>query len=317
MDPILATILLFIGLILIMRFVFFRTSESAETEAQSRIRDVIQKAQLDEAPEITSDEEKAERQLPFADSLARTLSTSSTIQGEEGKDFMSRLNRNLVRAGMASKYTAEQALASAIMLWLTGFVLAVLILLSGALPKLFAILVFFIMVYYPFSKLRSAIQNRQDTIAAEIPFFIQQLYMAISSGNTNIDGAIERVARNNEKDSFNSIVAEEFGQAHIEYRLNLKSMEDAIRDVGYRTGVISVENLCEAIVQGLRTGTPMQEVLLAYSAQAQEMWKQDIRSFKNRKEPLITIGVVTTMFGAFIIMVTPMLVGLTDSLTNL
>jgi hypothetical protein len=46
------------------------------------------------------------------------------------------------------------------------------------------------------------------------------------------------------------------------------------------------------------------------------MWRQDIRNFKNRKEPLVTIGVVIAMFGAFIIMISPILIGLLETLSG-
>lgn len=311
MSALLATLLLFIGLLIIIRFFFFRGAESSQSEAEAKIKEMIEKSNIDQDVEVKKEEK--EKGSPIVDRLAWSLKNSSSFQNEEGKSLMSKLDIALVRAGMRNKYSPEQALATAILIWLAGFGIAVFAILAG-LPKLLAAGILIAMVIYPPYKLKESIGNRQDKIASEIPFFIQQLYMAISSGNTNIDGAIKKVAENNERDNFDSILSREFNQAQIEYSLGAKTTEQALRDIGYRTGVISVENLCEALIQGLRTGVPIQETLREYSGQAQEMWRQDIRNFKNKKEPLVTVGVVISMFGAFIIMISPILIGLFQTL---
>lgn len=315
MGSLLIAILLFAGLLLILRFILIKGDERSETEAELKIKDILSKNKL-EAPKDSQEKEEKEDSMPIVDRLAWSLKNSSSFQNEEGKSFLSRLDINLVRAGLREKYSPEQALSLAIIIWVLGFVLAVSSITVLGMPRLFGAVFLVVFLIYPFNKLQSTIKDRQDKIAAEIPFFIQQLYMAISSGNTNIDGAIKRVALNSDKDGFDSILAKEFNQAQIEYSLGAKTTEEALRDIGYRTGVTSVENLCEALIQGLRTGTPIQDTLKEYSAQAQEMWRQDIRNFKNRKEPLVTIGVVIAMFGAFVIMISPILIGLLETLSG-
>jgi pilus assembly protein TadC len=316
MGSFLIALFLFIGLLLILRFILLRGEERSETEAELKIKDILSRNEL-QAPK-GSEEEKEEKKesLPIINRLAWSLKNSASFQNEEGKSFLSRLDMNLVRAGLREKYTPEQALSLAIVIWVLGFVVAVSSITVVGLPRLFGAVFLILFFIYPFNKLQSTIRERNYKIAAEIPFFIQQLYMAISSGNTNIDGAIKRVSLNSERDGFDSILAKEFNQAQIEYSLGAKTTEEALRDIGYRTGVTSVENLCEALIQGLKTGTPIQETLSEYSAQAQEMWRQDMRNFKNKKEPLVTIGVVIAMFGAFIIMIAPILIGLLDTLTG-
>ena len=142
---------------------------------------------------------------------------------------------------------------------------------------------------------------RQDNIRREVPFFIQQLYMTMSSGMTVIDDAILRVAKTSEDDPYDNILAREFARAQTEYRLGGLDREQALRGVSRRTGVSSVENLVEAIIQGLRTGADMSYVLGEYASQARRMWVQDMRTFKAKKEPLVTLGVILTMFGALLL----------------
>jgi pilus assembly protein TadC len=316
MGSLFIALILFIGLLLILRFILIKGDERSETEAELKIKDILSKNQLQAPEDSPEKKEEKKESMPIIDRLAWSLKNSASFQNEEGKSFLSRLDISLVRAGLREKYTPEQALSLALIIWSLGFILAISSITIIGLPRLFGVVFLVLFFIYPFNKLKSTIKDRQDQIAAEIPFFIQQLYMAISSGNTNIDGAIKRVALNSEKDGFDSILAKEFNQAQIEYSLGAKTTEEALRDIGYRTGVTSVENLCEALIQGLRTGTPIQETLKEYSAQAQEMWRQDIRNFKNRKEPLVTIGVVIAMFGAFIIMISPILIGLLETLSG-
>ena len=310
------------GLLILFRDRWIVSAERAQTEAQRRFEDIMEKNQADplRAPEASEEilsAEELQEQSPTVRRIAAALDKSSLFDDEEGQSFLQSLERWLVQAGMRERFAPTQALAYMLSIWVIG-ILALIVMnwIISLPPMLFAAFILAVILYPPLS-LRSAIRNRQDIIAAEVPFFIQQIYMTLSTGMATIDDAIVRVAASAEEDPYDSYLSQEFAQAQIEYRLGSKTFEEAIREIGPRTGVLSVENLCEAIVQGYRTGAEMEKTLLDYSDQAQEMWRQDIRAYKNRKEPIVTIGMVISMFGAFIIWATPLLVDFIDSFSNI
>lgn len=306
------------GLLILFRDRWRAGSRRAQTEAQKRFEYLLEQ-NVDDGP-LASDEpqsaEDLQHQSPTVRRIAEALDRSELFNDEEGQNALQTLERWLVQAGMRERFAPTQAIAYTLSIWSLGIVTTILFDIIVGIPTVLFLIFVGLILLYPPLYLRSAIKTRQDSIAAEVPFFIQQIYMTLSTGAATIDDAIVRVASTAEEDPYNSYLAQEFGQAQVEYRLGSKSFEEAVREIGYRTGVMSVENLCEAIVQGYKTGASMENVLLEYSSQAQEMWRQDIRAYKNRKEPIVTIGMVISMFGAFVIWGTPLLVEFINSFSG-
>jgi Flp pilus assembly protein TadB len=316
-SPILMTLLLMVALYIGARSFLTRGRIEAESEAEERMRQILAAERLGEIPEASRQELASRRRTTITDRVARWIGSSSLFQEDEGRTFLERLDEWLLQAGIRNRYTPEQALAFAMTIWALGVGLPILLKLLVGLPAFVFLPAVVFFALYPPLKLRSLITERQDAIRAEIPFFIGQLYMALSSGMATIDEAIVRVARTAEEDPYESILSREFAQAQVEYRLGGRDMETALRGISARTGVSSVENLVEALVQGLRTGTEMQRVLLEYSDTAREMWRQDMRVYKNRKQPMVTMGLVITMFGAFIIFAVPLMIQVFQTLGGL
>ena len=315
-QSLLFTLCLVAGLLILFRDRWLRGRERSKSEAQERLEHLIGQENLGGEPGDPGEaEEELQQRSVMVRKLAERLDDSRLFDDEEARSFMDNLERWLIQAGWRDRFTPTQALAYALTLWSLGIGIPLALALVGALPNVVLVMLVVFSALYPPLKLRSAINDRKDIVRAEVPFFIQQLYMTLSTGMATIDEAIVRVARTSEEDPYDSVLAREFGQAQVEYRLGARTFEEAIRDVGRRTGVLSVENLCEAMIQGYRTGTEMDRILLEYSNQAQEIWRQDMRNYKNRKEPMVTIGLVITMFGAFIIWASPMVVEITQTLS--
>lgn len=313
-SPLVISLLLMTALFIAARSYLARGFEQAETEAERRMRELLSEEELGEAPERRPE---ARRKPGMSERLAAWIAARPILQQEEGRSFMERLEGWLFQAGLRSRYTPEQALAHAISVWTIGVGGLIFLRIGIGLPSAIFLPAALFFAAYPPLKLRAEIHERQDKIRAEIPFFIQQLYMALSSGMSTIDEAIRRVARTAEEDPYESILAREFAQAQMEYRVGGKSVEEALRGISHRTGVTSVENLVEALIQGLRSGTEMRQVLLEYSDQAREMWRQDMRIYQNRKQPLVTLGLVITMFGGVIIWAVPLLIQMMQTLSGM
>lgn len=303
-----APLIFVIGLGMIVYYQIKSRGDRVERQAEERVRAIIQRDLTDDEEKIETD--KRSRFAPLVDKVSGRIQGSDQLRNEEGRHFMQWLDRQLTVAGLRDQYTPERALAIALLVWGFGVGGSLLLYYVLGLPVWMTVLGAVFFALYPPLKLKALRNERQDTLKAEVPFFIQQLYMALSSGMITIDEAIAQVSRSAKEDPYESLLSDEFGRAHTEYRLGGVDREVALRAISNRTGVMSVENLIEALIQGLRTGAPLDRVLAEYAGQARELWRQDMRTYKNRKEPLITLCLVLTMFGAFIIFSTPMLISL-------
>jgi pilus assembly protein TadC len=314
-SPFFISLLVMLGMFILLRSVFSHGKQQADTAASKRMKDLLESDALGEMPE---EQVKVKQDRSIVNFLTRRLETSKTLQEPDGKNFMLWLKIQLTQAGLDNKYTPEHALAIALSIWTFGIGLPLLSLfiLPGA-PIVLLLLAIVFFALYPILKLRQLVSSRKDSIEADIPFFINDLYMSLSTGMTTIDQAIIRVARTAEEDPYESVLAQEFARAQTEYSMGNKSLQQSLRDVGTRTGVISVENLCEALIQGDRTGTELTVVLRDYSKQAQEMWRQAMRNYKNKATPKITLGMVVTMFGGVIIFATPFIIGIIETFSNI
>jgi Flp pilus assembly protein TadB len=313
-NPLLYTLLFIIGLLLISRRWWLYSATESENEAQARVESLLEKGNLEDISNL-KDEEKVKKSS-LLETLAEKLDQSRILQNEEGRTFLENMERWLIQAGLRNQFNPTQAISYALSIWALGIGIPLIMTLLGILPVILMVPICIISAAYPPLKLRSAINERQDVIKAEVPFFIQQLHMILSTGMATIDEAIVRLSTTSKEDPYDSVLAAEFAQAQVEYRLGAKTFEVAVRDVGFRSGVPAVENLCEAMIQGYKTGSEMDQILLEYSAKAQETWRQDMRALKNKKEPLVTLGLVITMFGAFTIWATPLLNDLINSFTG-
>lgn len=321
MSPLLATFLLILGFSLFAHYLITQALRHSETEAERRVRKLIRE-ELEgtqfELPQEQEEKPKKKRREGAAsvNALASRLERWQLLHQGEGKTFLEWLDEQLIVAGIRDKMTPYQALAAALLVWAAGVIFPTFLAIAGVLPKVLYAIVVILFALYPPLKLRQLKAARQDQLKMELPVFIQQLRMMLSTGMTTIDDAIARVVRNTKLDPYDSELAREFEQAQIEYRLGGVPREDALLRIGERTQVPSVRSLVDVIITGIRTGAPMENVLAEYGHQAQETWRQDSRAYMARKEPLITIGVVITMFGGFILFAAPLVLNLIQTLSS-
>ena len=109
----------------------------------------------------------------------------------EGRNLISMLERELSMAGMRTeRFGPYQALAFTTMIWGVSLVVPTFAYASGAAPVYLAIPLCAFGLAYPVLKLRSAKAKRRQAIEREIPRFIRQLSMALSSRQVTLPDAI-------------------------------------------------------------------------------------------------------------------------------
>lgn len=320
------TLGLMLGLFLILHEVIKSSLFRNNSDARKRLQDILSQSReygdnLEADVKSARKQRKSPTKSAFQNLHARLtgrLRGSDRLRSGEGNEAISWLTYQLQIAGLADRYDPYEAIALTLLVWGFGIGISVFLIISKSLPMLLPLVMMVFFVAYPLLKLRQMQSARKDAINAEMPFFIQELSMALSTGALSIDDAIGRVARNAADAPRRSILAEEFEQAHNEYRLGGVDRATALRGVVHRTGVLAVETLVDTILTGLETGHDgLVDVLNEYGDQAREMWRLEIRNFIAKKEPLITLSLVVTMFGGFVLYGAPLILRMMSELGNL
>jgi Flp pilus assembly protein TadB len=319
MSPLWSALALVVGLGIIARLLIVNASKREETLAEKRLRQRI--AEDEFGGQILGDQgepkrgrlgrnRRSARKAASVTAVASWLEGTPLLKDDEGQTFIDRVRKDIVLAGLEHKYSPYELLALALVIWGAGILGTTGLLFAGLIPKLLYVPAVAIAAVYPLMRLRSLKRRRADSVKAETIVFIMQLRMALSSGMSTIDDALARMARQAEIDPYDSILANEFGRAINKVRVGGAEWEEAMREVSERLEVLSVTNLVESLIQGRRMGSDMSHILEEYGRSASELWQQDMRTLKARKEPMITIGMVITLFGGFILIAGPMMISL-------
>lgn len=315
MSTILIALIFCFGLWLAWRHLVVKKVEEERRAALVRLQ-----AMMEHSGEHT-DKVKKEREtvvrkglVGLMNRIAGRIEESERFANEEATDLLDHIQKELTLAGL--RISPQQAIAIILMCW-GGAALAGMAAIAGLFPSFIAILLGVLLLVYPFLKLRALKAVRKETIRSEVPFFLQELTMALSTGALVLDTAIARVAEDSAVIGTRSMIAEEFRRAVTEYQRGGFRREDALRGVAERCGVQEVNNLVEAILTGAEMGTEgLVQTLEQYGVQAREMWRNSIREFINKREPLITLSLVVTMFGGLILYAAPLLIKAVSSLSG-
>jgi Flp pilus assembly protein TadB len=312
-NPLVISFLFVTSVFLFVYYFKIAGRDRANEESTRRITDILDLEGLENPDEIEVQTDGKRKTPKAIDDIANRIARSQTAQSDDAKTFLSELDHRLVLAGLRDRMTPEQAIASALSIWAVGIIVPLLAFLSG-FNTLICIIIMVYALLYPVLKLKSLINKRQASINSDIPFFINDILMSLSSSNITINQAILRATKTAALDREEAILAHEFAIAHMQYTAGGVNQETAFREIAWRCGTESVSNLTEALAQGATEGSSnLRKILEEYSTQAQEMWNQDMREYKNKKDTLFTLGVVMTMFGGVIIYMTPLIVEISQT----
>lgn len=316
MSTILIPLIFLLGMWLVLRHVFVKKAEAERRSALVRLQAIMEHSGESSDKKTDTGNQTLMRKglVGLMNRIAGRIERSEKFAGEEAKDLLDYIQDELVHAGL--RLSPQQAIAIILMCWCTAGGVAVLAVMKS-LPAFIAVAMGVLLLLYPFLKLRQLKAARKETIRSEVPFFLQELTMALSTGALVLDTAIARVAEDSNVIGSRSMLADEFRRAVGEYQRGGLRREDAIRGVAERCGVQEVSNLVEAILTGAEMGTEgLVQTLEQYGTQAREMWRNSIREFINKREPMITLSLVITMFGGLILYAAPLLLKAVSSLSG-
>lgn len=241
--------------------------------------------------------------------VARMIETRNTGEESSQDGLLGWLDKQLEFAGRPRGMSAAEALAYVLVVWAVAAFVMLLIILSGIVNPMLAGIAVVIIAIYPYIRLRAMKRKRQDRARMELPVFLNDLILSLSSGMSTLDEALSRTVRSAGPGT-ERVLVREFGRAYAEYRHGSRDRESALRDAADRIGVDGVNDLVDTIINALRTGAPIREALRSQSNHVQIIHKQELEAYIAKKEPAFIASLVIIMFGALLLMVAPMAIQL-------
>lgn len=221
---------------------------------------------LDE-PEPEGDEFDLLLQEPFIRRVLRPMAArmQGLVSGALPGNYRDNVHEQLVYAGLTGKYRAEEVITGQILLAGVGFVLALLLVLTGSVTGGVAILALLLLpvlgAQLPRTALRRAVEERQNAIRRDLPDTLDLLAISVEAG-VGFEGALGVVT-----DNFDSPLSEEFSRTLREMELGLPRRQ-ALENLKRRTEVPELSNFILTLTQADALGMPIGRVL---KTQAGEM----------------------------------------------
>lgn len=276
-----------------------RSRAAGRREAEIAVGDLLR----DE--DFSGMQQKDEERPSGAKRLAGVISRSSFLNFQrEGRELQSWLDRQLTLAGRPNGWTPSDAISRVVLIWLVGGGALIFAYVAIGLPTLLVVAGLCLLFAYPFLKLRQMVRARRERAQIELPVFMNAILMNLSGGVTTIDDAIQRtVSPTIEPPGRKLVLVDEIGRAYFEYRHTGRDREEALRDAADRLDSPSVSAFIDSLIQGLRTGTDIQQMLKSQSEQVQEIFRQDMRAYIGKKESSFMISLVMILAGIMILAV--------------
>lgn len=293
---------------LVLRAYLARGDERELSAAEESYRSLVRET-------LARDSADMKQSAPVAPSrieqITRILTGRGFFGSMEARDVMFWLERQLELAGRPKGWSAPEALTFTGIVWVIGTV-AALASLTLDLPRWLVAVLLVVVFVYPYLKLRAMINRRQEQAKLEMPSLINDLIMGIGSSTGTLDDAIGRTVNDPMATGADRILVREFAQAFAEYRHGNRDREEALRAAADRLGVEVVSNFVDALIEGLRTGTPIKQILQSQSVQIQSIFEQDMKGFIAKKQSSFVIGLVLIFFGILILVIAPLFLRLSS-----
>lgn len=275
-----------------------RPLSTAELAYQRLMRDTL-------AVESSDMRQSAPERPGQVERISAALTGRGMFRSGEARDVLNWVERQLTLAGRPKGWSAQEAIVFALIVWVISAAGAILAIGVG-MPRWLVGIFLVVALLYPWLKLRGMVRKRQERAKLEMPSIINDLLMGIGSASGTLDDAIGRTVNDPSATGSERILVREFAQAFAEYRHGNRDREEALRAAADRVGVEVVDNFVDALIEGLRTGTPVKRILQSQSAQVQAIFEQDMKAYIARKQSSFVISLVFIFFGVIVLVMAPL-----------
>ncbi len=298
MGTVLALLLLVGGAAIALFGLMQRSAEPAGDDVESYMRS------FDDQP----DERDEFRQIlaePFLGRVMRPLAGGllSLLGGVLPGNYRERIHLQLLYAGLAGRFRAEEIISLQVLGAVVGFLLGVFVIafdvLSGGLAILALVLFPVGGAQLPKSWLDRQVDERKDAIRRDLPDTLDLLAISVEAG-MGFEGALGVVC-----DNFSSPLADEFARTLREMELGLPRRE-ALHNLKRRTEVPELSNFVLTLTQADALGMPVGRVLKTSAGEMRTKRQQWAREKAAKLPVKILFPLVLFIFPAiFVVLLGP------------
>ncbi len=218
-------------------------------------------------------------------------------------NYRERVHNQLVHAGLAGQFRAEEIISLRILGGIVGFIMGVFLVgggvVGGGLGLLLLVLLPALGSQLPKSWLDRKIQERCDAIRRDLPDTLDLMAISVEAG-VGFEGALEVVC-----DNFTSPLAEEFARTLREMELGL-SRREALQNLRSRTEVPELSNFALTLTQADALGMPVGRVLKTAATEMRSKRQQWAREKAAKLPVKILFPLVLFIFPAiFVVLLGP------------
>jgi len=234
---------------------------------------------------------------PIAGSILRVL--GSVLP----HNYRERVHLQLIHAGMAGQFRAEEIISLRVLGAVAGFVLGVVVLgsrtIGGGMGILLLGLLPLVGGQLPKTWLDRKVEERRDAIRRDLPDTLDLMAISVEAG-VGFEGALGVVCEN-----FSSPLADEFARTLREMELGLPRRE-ALQNLKKRTEVPELSNFVLTLTQADALGMPVGRVLKTSAAEMRLKRQQWARERAAKLPVKILFPLVLFIFPAiFVVLLGP------------
>jgi tight adherence protein C len=253
---------------------------------------------------------------PFLSRVVQPMSAGllSLLGGVLPGNYRDRMHHNLMRAGLAGQFRAEEIISLQLLGGLIGGLLGLLIVVTGTIGGGGAILAFIILpiggVQLPKSWVDRKLEERVTSIRQDLPDTLDLLAISVEAG-VGFEGALGVVCEN-----FSSPLADEFARTLREMELGLPRRE-ALQNLKKRTEVPELSNFVLTLTQADALGMPVGRVLKTSADEMRNKRRQWAREKAAKLPVKILFPLVLFIFPAlFVVLMGPAAAQIMDSFNS-
>jgi tight adherence protein C len=251
---------------------------------------------------------KPETHLRVADSIAflpsvlvERLEEKLGLKKDSGKRTL--VKQALTQAGIYGERAASIFIGLKLGLMVALPMVALGLLLGGSIPRGLMLLLLYglgLLGYFlPDLVVRRLVGSRQKKIKAGLPDVLDLLVVCVEAGQ-GLNAALKRVA--DDIMLTNPVLAQELLLVNLEINAGMER-EQALRNLGERTGVQDVASLCSILIQSERFGTSVGVALKVQSETLRTTRRQKLEELAAKTPVKLVFPLILFIFPAIMVII--------------
>lgn len=285
-----------------------KQAESRVEAFRQRLREFQRQSTVEQDMSQSAAGARLTKERDFLGRLGDQLADAA-FAGSGGQSLMDAVEERLVRAGHPHGWHAPDYIAFCA-LSVGGAIIGGGLLVQMGIPAPLYLALVGLTAGYCHYELKAQINKRTEKAFFELPYFLDEIIMALSSGASTLDQALREVLLYGDDGLAlqEKVLVTEFRRAYQETASQARPFAEAYRAAAERIGVTQVSDLVETLVEGQQSGSPILDVLKDMSMNVYRTFETEMKGLIKKKDSNFTVATVIMMSASAIVIGTPIVI---------